>query len=510
MTSRSITWFSVERSDISKVLLGASSPAFNDGDSGKPLIGPTSESDLVVGFSNGETRATFPVVAVVDRLRSDDLFAWLATYSPDAFPISQYVRLLDKDELKLAEQTPASTSVGADAIWPSLILGELLAQGGNPESGITAVPLSRVQFCLGFTQARVSAIFQSDSNALRVAADRVELLERAEKRWRVVGVDVLRSTWALAEDAFGQDAFIRELVSLLSWTFERQRDQRGPQPPLPEEFQAISLNLRKLATGPLEYRVEEFERATSSLLANGHEVGSVAYTRLPALLAALALWVGSGTGHVSLLAEVAEKLPATYAWFGALAGALGSACWHADWGRTTAAISKQLRSGFDIAAPSTADLAWTEFAWLLSVGHFDLLSRVPRASSKVVSVDVLPGAPASFRLSADEGHAANGDAAKIEPSAAKQPKPAAPTAIAGASGPLASPAPTGEAASAVLSPGQIDVIAKAVATLSSLLDEVRTPKSSAPDEKFELKPSPVAAKRTSAGRKTSRKATARK
>ncbi|WP_155637373.1 hypothetical protein [Burkholderia cepacia] len=507
MTSRSITWFAVERSDISKALLGASYPASGNDDCTTPLSGPASEGDLAVGFFSGNTGAPFPAVAVLDRFRSDDLFAWLATYSPDVFPISQYVRLLDHDEFRLSEPITASASVGADAIWPSLILGELLAQGGNPESGITAVPLSRVQFCLGFTQARVSALFRSDSHALRVAADRIELLEKAEKRWRVVGVDVLRATWGLAEDAFGQDVFTRELVSLISWTFERQREQRGPQPPLPEELQAISLNLRKLASGPLEYRVEEFERATFALLANSHAVGSVAHARLPALLATLALWVGSGTGHVSLLAEVAEKLPATYAWFGAFAGALGPACWHADWARTTAAISKQLRNGFDIAAPSTADLAWAEFEWLLSVGQFDLLSRVPRASPKVVSVDVLPGAPASFRLSADEGHGTHGDAARFEPAATRQLKPAV---TAGTPGPSTAPVPTREPARGSLLPEQIDAIAKAVATLSSLLDEARSPQPAVPDEDFELKPPPAAAKRTSASRKTSRKASARK
>ncbi|VVD62784.1 hypothetical protein [Pandoraea commovens] len=503
MTSRSITWFSVERGDISKALVGASKPASSHADCATPLNGPASEGDLAVGFSKNDTGVTFAAVAVVDRVKSDDLFAWLATYSPDVFPISQYVRLLDHDEFRLSEQIPASASAGADTIWPSLILGELLAQGGNPESGITAVPLSRVQFCHGFTAARVSALFRSDSQALRVAADRIELLEKAEKRWRMIGVDVLRMTWALAEDTFGQDAFTRELVSLLSWTFERLREQRGAQPALPEELQAISLNLRKLASGPLEYRVEEFERATSVLLANSHSLGTVAHARLPALLAALALWVGTGTGHVSLLAEVAEKQPATYAWFGAFAGALGPTYWHADWARTTAAISKQLRNGFDIAAPSTADLAWTEFAWLLSVGQFDLLSRVPRVSAKVVSVDVLPGAPASFRLSSDEGHAAHGDAPRVEPALRSQPKldVQAPSAVA---------VRTGRSASGSLLPEQMDVILKAVASLSSLVNDARRPQPDVSDDKFELKPPPAATKKTSVGRKTSRKTNARK
>ncbi|MBD2956676.1 hypothetical protein [Burkholderia pseudomallei] len=510
MTSSSIFWLPVDRGNVAKALLGTQTTPFDFNESKNLLSRPDVAGDINIGFVNGGTRSAAAAVAIVDKRQAEDLFAWLATYSPEVFPLSQYVRVLDTEEWKRAEDIPACSRLDADPIWPSLILGELLAQGNNSELRLTSVPLSRVPFCLSYTQARASTLFRSSPDALRIAADRIEMLESAERRWRLVGTDVLRSTWALAEDAFDLDAFTRELVNVLSWSFERQRDGRSPQPPMPEELRKISLDLRKLAAGPLEYRVEEFERASSLLLACADTFNTGFYARLPALLAALALWVGSGTSHISLLAEIALKFPATYAWFGAFAGVLGPNCWHSEWARTSSAIAKQLRSGFDVASTSTADLSWTEFAWLLSVGHFELLSGVPRASAKIVSVDVLPGASASFRLSADDGQVVtNTDITKTEPLGARQPKSSAPNTVA-FSDHEASISSASAASQVTWSTEQVNAIASAVKTLSALLDNVRSTQPVSPDEQFELKPPPASAKKTPSGRKTPRKSATRK
>ncbi|MCX4176710.1 MULTISPECIES: hypothetical protein [Paraburkholderia] len=339
----------------------------------------------------------------------------------------------------------------------------------------------------------------------------MELLEKAERQWRNVNTGVLRETWALAEDAFALDAFTRDLVGVLSWTFERQRDSRGAMPQLPEELRAVSLDLRKLASGPLEYRVEEFERVVSLLIPQTGAKAEQLQVRLPAIFAALALWVGSGTSHISLLAEVSSSMPATFAWFGAFAGVLGPGSWHPEWARTTAAIAKMLRGGFDIVSTSAADLSWTEFAWLESVGQFELLSRMPRASAKVLSVDVLPGASAPFRLSADEGHgSASAEVAKNERSAENRIN----RSMSGPSAPVVSETSKAQrdpVSEVTFSNKQFEEITAAARTLSNLFDEIKRAHPILAEERFELKPPPVSAKRTtSTTRKAVKKSATRK
>ncbi|MGO4306154.1 hypothetical protein [Cupriavidus sp. RAF12] len=502
MTSSSIVWFSVDRGNVAKALLGSQDASPRAREAANRLPEPLAGGEVAVGFTSGATDLLMPALAVVDKHHAEDLFAWLATYSPEVFPLSQYVRLLDSEEWAHVGQVPASTRIDADPIWPSLILGELLAQGSSSELRLTSVPLSRVPFCRSYTQARASALFQKNPAALRIAADRLELLDKAENHARNMSTGELRATWALAEDAFALDPFIQNLTRLLSWTFDRQRESRGLIPGLPQELQEVSVDLRKLASGPLEYRVEEFDRVASQLLSGGAAGSDVSKARLPALFAALALWVGSGTSHISLLAEVSKKLPATFAWFGAFAGVLGPISWHSDWTRTNAAISKLLRGGFDIASTSTADLSWSEFAWLRSVGQFEMLASMPRASARVLSVDVLPGAPAPFRLSGEDNQGSiHMESPKTDRAATKQ--AVAPPSSNGV-------AAVAKATTAVddvkLSNQQMTELLAAAEALSKLLESVKHSVAPISEERFELKPAPVGAKRaTSTARKPSRK-----
>lgn len=497
MTSTTFVWSAVDRADALKTIIGRPDNSGAAIEFIQTFSAPDFSRDFALARVAGADGSLAPAMIVVDKERIEDLFAWLATYAPDVFPLSQYVRVLSKDEWMHTTGVAASTKVDADPIWPSLILGELLAQGSGFEYKVTSVPLSRVSLCLAYTQARASTLYRSSPDLLRIAADRLGALEKADKQWRTVATKELRETWALAEDAFALDPFVSELMRLLSWTFDRNREQRGETPPVPDMLRDIALDLRKLASGPLEYRVEEFERASAKLLARKN-IGEDDRRRVSALLAALALWVGAGTSHVSLLAEVATVLPSTLAWFGAFAGALGPTAWHADWARTTAAIAKMLRSGFDIAATSTADLSWTEFAWFSSIGSFDLMAGVPRASAKILSVDILPGAAAPFRLSADEGAQAPMNIAKHERQSVKSEAQPQPTAyvLDSAERLKGSPALT------TLTVEQADQLAGIAQSLADLLNQVKTvPKS---EEPFELKPSQsIAVKKSSA---TSRKA----
>lgn len=504
MTSTQFLWSSVDRADAAKELIGRSDTGSPVTELARTLAELHPVKDLSLAFVERTGGLLSPAMTVLDNARVDDLFAWLATYAPATFPLSQYVRVLSNDEWAMVSSVPPTSRVDADPIWPSLILGELIAQGNGADFKLTAVPLSRVSLCLGYTQARASTLYRNSPGALRLTAERLSILEKADKQWRAVTTAELREMWALAEDTFTLDPFIRDLVRLLSWTFERNREQRGDLPPVPDLLREISLDLRKLSSGPLEYRVEEFERASAALLAR-KGAASNEKRRTAAVLAALAIWVGAGTSHITLLAEAASTFPLTFAWFGAFAGALGPASWHPEWARTTAAIAKMLRAGFDVASTSTADLSWTEFVWLANVASFDLLSGVPRVSPKVLSIDVLPGASAPFRLNSDETSPSIVAFSKQERLVEAEPRPASATFA-----PNDVERVKSTVATATLTDQQLNRLFEIANNLSSVLSQVQKP--AAPDEPFELKPNqPQAVKKAPpANRKNGRRATAKK
>lgn len=150
-----------------------------------------------------------------------------------------------------------------------------------------------------------------------------------------------------------------------------------------------------LLSDSVEDRVKAFQKLLIRLNA---EYGERCDPMPNLLVAAGAFLVGRSTTHVFLLQRVKDKWPVAMAWFGMLAAVGGQEIWDGEWSRVTRGVERVLRIGMDDRA-TAADLSWAEYAWLRHVFEGeDAFSDFPKMQSKMLSVEIVPGAVCQLRI----------------------------------------------------------------------------------------------------------------
>jgi hypothetical protein len=294
--------------------------------------------------------------------------------------------------------------------WPSVILGEMLAQGEAPQD-IQSIPLSRAAASFSYCQARATIVYGMNRRISVECASRLEKLESESSfTRRPITVRELRRAWSFVDDYFEGTNFQREWVRQIIEIIEK--DSR-PQV-FSSAFKKLDISLSRLAGG-IEDRVLEFERAIENLLKCASSDAEMV-AEIPLIIAGLCFLVGRGTSHINLLDEYAADFPAVYIWFGVLAGLAGPTAWDSHWSRVITAIERQLRAGFRLIDPPTTDLCWIEYEWIASQRvPLPWLQELTKLYPRLVSVEVFPGATCQFRLTGTE------DLSRKDPPARREP-----------------------------------------------------------------------------------------
>jgi hypothetical protein len=394
-----IQWFSVTRDAIPAVIFGFERPSV----SGIPTPAPflTTTGDMTIGFLQEGLSSSPPLIAVVRDDAAMDLFAWVATYAAEAFPLSQAVRVISTDDWNDSKTALAQrTAVRKDLVWPSLILGEMLGQG-DAEFDLNAIPVSRAYACFSFAQARASLLCGSGSPMIRRCAQRLGTMEKdGSFVKRPIAVEELLSMWGFIDDDFTRSEDIRSVIDAVTSTLALEFSHRAGLRK-PRDYHSIGLDLEKISSGSLEQRVIEFERVTEALV-TAASLDPAIRRRIPLHLASFAIYVGAGTSHISLLDEFGKKFPSVYAWFGLLAGLIGPGSWDGKWLRTVNAIERLVRTGSQLQDPPTSDLCWMEYDWIrVQRDNVNWLKDIPKLYPRLLSVEIVPGATCQFRLSVD-------------------------------------------------------------------------------------------------------------
>lgn len=384
-----ITWYS-ERSDEAVRSL------FSPGRSraiGSHLSPPSpAAGEIGIGYEDGSSR---PALAVLSRSGAKEALAWVATYAPEAFPLSQVVRVLPVDEYELLSSIGTRRIDDETSLWASVVLGEILSQGDGG-SYPDRVPISRSTACYSFAVARASVLYRKDEEVLLTAAARLRSLEKdALFLSRKLTVERLTPIWRLADkSSLVRSEESQAVQSILGFA------NGTPSLAGLSELAALEIDIRKMSSGSLEQRVTEFERASLILLSKVNH--KQAFDKAPMYLAAFAFWVGGGTSHISLLEEFAETFPAVYAWMGLFAGLAGKSVWDSKWLRGLSSVERSLRAPFTLTDPPTADLCWIEFELIASQRlPVEWIKELPKLSPKTLTVEIMPGATCQMRLAGD-------------------------------------------------------------------------------------------------------------
>lgn len=382
-----LEWCSVERESLASVLTESqlptqrmySSPDFAGG------------GEVVVGISRGAEYGAKYFLGVT-LLPNDprELLSWISTYAEEAFPISQYCRVLTRSEwLDLGTgATEPRVLAAASHLWSSMIVGEMLGQVGL-DAGGSSVPISRASACLSFAFARTVLLYPDREFAANACMDRLSKIER-ESRFgrRHLTTVALKRVWAAATaleqvpQSGGEvaDLVVQTAAGLNSDVLRALQDADG------------------LFGDSAEGRVVAFDRVVDAL--SRMPLNEASSRNMRALtIASAALIAGRGTSHVGLLAGHSRDLPEALVYFGLLAGVVGPRCWDKAWTQQAKGVERMLRQFYRIDEPVQADICWPEFVWLAETYSApEVLGRLPRSNVSGLAIELLPGVVCQFRL----------------------------------------------------------------------------------------------------------------
>lgn len=369
-------------------------------------------SGVTIGLTREGRNYASAALFVVSDEGYYDLFSWVNTFLADAFPLSQFARvILETDarnlrELLLSERRGRNRSEQ----WSSIVLGELLGQGGA-ENEVASVPYSRAAACFSTTVARTWMLYDSEA-ATAIAIKRLRKIE-SDARFvrRSVTLRDLDAIWE-ALNHLGDSLFGENPDDIVNLVCRAAAELHGTAPS--SVLRLLSLeNFPGLRSASVEERVVTFQRLVADIKTIDSE-GE--YPALAAVVAGAVFLVGRGTSHAFLLKRVPAIAPAASAWFGLMAALAGPAAWDGHWHRACRGIEKTIRQHFEWTEPALADLAWAEYDWMAAVfdGH-KMFEAVSKTIAKVLSIEVMPGAICQLRLTGSSDEAGEALRSSVEP-----------------------------------------------------------------------------------------------
>lgn len=328
-----------------------------------------------------------PYLIVLPQIRSFELFAWLKTYAPETFPLSQFCRVVSR-----ADFDSVGKLEGQDRVfwrrpdrWPSVVLGEILAQSDG-DSSVASIPLSRATATYSFAVARASISHRNDLVTLECIS-RLESLS-SDRRFveRLIDIKSLQPLWSRVGIAWDESAGAEQL---LQSCHSEVKDLFGSSPSITDYMGLLS--------DSAENRVIAFRSFAKAWLL-GAKVPKENVGQAELEIALAAFLVGRGTSHAFLLKDIVRKDPAVYVWFGFIAALCGPTSWDPAWARAVKSIEKMLKSTFSWQEISPCDVSWDEYRWLDSLDNERTFQELPKLLPKVLSMEIVPGVICQFRL----------------------------------------------------------------------------------------------------------------
>ncbi|WP_339453108.1 hypothetical protein [Pseudomonas sp. JAI120] len=391
-----LVWYSYSKDVLPDSLLSSSPPKYLGGNMVKgPIAG---SHEVTIGYFE-EDRAhdlILPSIIVLPSKASAEIFAWLKAYAPDTSPLSQFARVVANKEFESysVKSPPQNGTLELVQRWPSLILGEIFAQG-EVDTNIDSLPLSRCLASYSNTIARAS-IIHNNKELYDTCVKRLEAAE-ADRRFvsRVLKIEDLKPIWHKVETHWDSENPITKVINIFNQPTQIEKDLFASS----ASHSSLN-NYPELLSDSVEARVVAFRK----LLRDEMERIDAPQLKphLSAIFATAAFLVGRSTSHIFLLKGIDKFIPSVYVWFGLIAGMVGPRYWDVEWTRAAKGVEKNLRMKLDWSEPNQSDLSWCEYEWLTETyRNTSPFIELPKQLPKVLSIEVLPGAACQFRLAVE-------------------------------------------------------------------------------------------------------------
>lgn len=406
-----IRWFAVGREDLLDVLLGEASPSGPS--SSAPPLPDLRAGKLALGYRDDDGRAMFsmcgPSLVIVEDDSATETMSWLRAFADEAFPMSQFARVVKLSDWVTFSSQRKNFSHGGDFYperWASVSVGEVLAQAES-DIDLQNMPLSRLASSLTLPVGRTTHLFGS-GDATEQCVDRLRTVS-SDARFvrRPITVSQLTPIWALCRARIEGHLDVHESVLMVAEAASGfLRDQADPVSVEGGRFLERYAGLR---SDSAEERVMAFNEISDDIL---RFPASQLASSGAVLLAAAAFMVGRSTSHAFLLNRFRRAAPVAFAWFGLIAAIAGSRCWDGAWLRAVKGAERLLKPRFEWTDTSPADIGWAEFAWLAgSLDDVNQLVELPKMLPRTLGVEVVPGVSLQVRL----GQGTGGDETRAVP-----------------------------------------------------------------------------------------------
>lgn len=395
MTNALIRWQAVSREDLLDVLLGEFSPS--EGGSSLFPTAETKNGKLALGFrANSKHFGVEPpaVVVVGDRQVSETM-SWLRTYASEAFPVSQYARIVLASDWETFGAMSSSLPLDAPRpdSWASVAVGEALSQSDG-DTELLQMPLSRIASCFSLPVGRTALQF-GEGEPTRLCVDRLRSIS-LDKRFgrRPLSIDQMLPVWTIASSSRSERLSASNAAILVMEAAQHHFQVNLPGAPTISAGQLI--DFPGLASDSVEERVMAFNRLAVEVV---QRQSSNAQESIGPAIATAAFLVGRSTSHAFLVKRLSRVAPTAFAWFGVIAAIAGPRAWDLAWLRAVKGAERLLRPEFSWVDAPTADIGWAEFAWLATTfDDAEQLVALPKMLPRTLGIEVVPGASLQVRL----------------------------------------------------------------------------------------------------------------
>lgn len=391
----------LSRSDLILALLNAAiDVAHWDSSSPDYQLG-SDEVVLVYGIS--AIPRSRPCAIIVSDNYLNDFFVWLETYAAQFFPITQVCRVFCQKDWRSYFTAQKQLIAGEYArIFAGLIVGETMAQnGGDPIKSLEASNLSSLQSTFSFAYAR-SRLLWGDSEEFGMSLSHsFDLLKSlGVMPSRRLELSTMRTVWSVTRGATS----FREsgATGAIAQSIDDLRVNRGLSNNAILGLARYFESARELLA--LELRsAEERVHVLDKLLEFTGQGSDHERLLVETFCAAYAtVEIGGGTTrHMSLLCELGERQPIVWLWFGLIASIGEGDKWHATFARLGRLMERELSYSLDLQDSPRSDVSLRELAAYAYNRKVDWLIEVPRAQSRSVSVELMPGVSIQVPIAAN-------------------------------------------------------------------------------------------------------------
>lgn len=353
---------------------------------------------ITVGvWSDNLSLATGPDFLLLGDSDEREFFAWVSTYMPHVFPITQNCRIFTQKTFNSFIQGIRYPEFGGSLpAWSGLVVGECLAQRGD-SLDVSHLPLNACLATFSYAAGRARGLWGDEFEDSPSFGARAELIvaqvEKTPRRLRAKDIDpawhMLLSISQVHPDRTslygpGFDVLLRATRNV------HNNGELNPNDFAKlAQFFPPARNLEQLPRASAETRVRIFDDILASVGPTSNADNNVAAFTI----AWAALSIGGGsTEHIRLLEPLRESMPMTIVWFCLLSGLMHERGWDRGFAGIARLVSRELAYSFNSFDAPRADVSWNEAMFLMADGAGSSMFRdVRRAQQRALSVELLPG-----------------------------------------------------------------------------------------------------------------------